>query len=127
MIFLWRSIDEDLRRREAAFADFFDRDLDGQSQRRDAREDSVGRHADVEQSRQRHITADAAEAIEMCYPHGCNSLSPISLRERGASCLQFYGAWRDFQQTRAPSGRDSIQNCVALPLPLRDLANDEDQ
>ena len=70
---LLRRLDEDLRGGETAFADFFDLNFDGQAERVDGADDAGGVHAGVDEGAERHVAADAAEAVEM----GCAIRIPL--------------------------------------------------
>src|SRR5262249_6447535 len=65
VFFLIRRLDAHLRRREASLADLLDLERDRQPERREPFAHRLHRHASVEENRQRHVAADAAEAIEV--------------------------------------------------------------
>ena len=69
MVVFFRRLDADLRGGETAFADFRDLQRDRQAERIDRLADRVGVHAGVDKGAERHVAADAAEAVEVGYAH----------------------------------------------------------
>src|SRR5262249_19065998 len=79
-----RRLDADMSGAETALADLFDLNRDRQSERVDPGEDGSGIHPGIDECRQRHVAADAAETVEVGYTHcsDCSAVKSFSTRER---------------------------------------------
>src|SRR5437870_11085474 len=115
MALLLRRLDVDVSRRETAFAHFLNFELDRQSERVDAGADRLGIDAGVDERRQRHVTADAAETVEMSnahrspprFGHSTTRRGICSIAVRGSRCASPANLlrWGLFRATRVPFRR----------------------
>ena len=71
MRFLVGGLDGDVRGPEAALANRFHLQFDGQSERIEAAANGVGVDAGVDERRQDHVARGAAETVEVGHAHSC--------------------------------------------------------